>query len=342
MREVYRILDANLNRAREALRVAEDYARFLLDDPALSGTCKSLRSELQQIAQALPADALLAARDTPGDVGTAITTDTERARPDPSAVVSAACKRLSEALRTLEEYAKLVAPPLAGRLEALRYRSYGLEPRMRAGGERRRRFGEVRLYLLLTRNLCRHDPLATARAALAGGVGCLQVREKTTDAGALLAWCHQVRALTDEAGALLIVNDRPDVASLCGADGVHLGQDDLPAGAVRSLLGPERLIGVSTHSLAQARTAQADGADYIGVGPMFATTTKDAGPIQGPALLAEVARNVDVPQVAIGGITADNAPQLVAAGGRCVAVCGAILQADDPKRAAETIRAAMA
>ena len=136
---------------------------------------------------------------------------------------------------------------------------------------------------------------------------------------------------------LLIINDRPDVAALCGADGVHVGQDDLPVADARRIVGAGRLVGVSTHTLAQARPAAADGADYIGVGPMFATATKDAGPVAGPQLLRQVAAEVPLPHVAIGGITADNVAQLVAAGARRVAVCSAVIAAADPQAAARAI-----
>ncbi|MFW6146435.1 MAG: thiamine phosphate synthase [Planctomycetota bacterium] len=338
MREVYRILDANLNRAREAMRVAEEYGRFVLNDARLASMAKTMRSDLQQLVAALPAGALLAARNTPGDVGTTLTSDTEPLRTTPAATATAACKRLTEALRAIEEYAKIVAPDAAARAEALRYRGYAFEQVLLARADRLGRFARARLYVLLTTDLCKADPLVTAHAALGGGADCIQLREKTLGDRALLEMAHRLREITARAGALLIINDRPDIALLADADGVHVGQDDLPVDPVRAAIGGDRLVGLSTHSVDQARRAAEVGADYIGIGPMFATATKDAGAVQGPSLVADVLAAVDIPHVAIGGITADNAPALARAGARCIAVCSAVLAADDPRATAAAIK----
>jgi len=340
MRDVYRILDANLNRAREALRVAEEYARFVLNDPRLAAAAKALRSDLQQAADLLPSDQLLAARDAGGDVGAELTSQTERRRPTPAAVAIAACKRLTEALRALEEYAKVVAADKAAAFERLRYRAYVFEQHLTGRADLLGRFARVRLYLLLSTELCKGDPVVTAHAAIAGGVDCIQVREKSLPDRQLLELARRLRGVTIESETLLIVNDRPDIAALVNADGVHVGQDDLPVAAARKAVGADRLVGLSTHSIEQARRAVEAGADYIGVGPMFPTLTKAAGPVRGAKLLAEVAGEIEIPHVAIGGINADNVAELAEAGGRCVAVCQAILGADDPKAAAGAIKQA--
>lgn len=338
MRDAYRILDANLNRAREALRVAEEYARFVLDDGGLSATAKRMRGELREVEAALPTAELIAARDTAGDVGTELSIDAERRRPTAGSVAIAACKRLSEALRAIEEYAKLIAPKAAAAAEQLRYRGYVFEQQLIARADRAGRFARARLYVLLTSRLCKADPVVTAHAAIAGGADCIQLREKDLPDRPLLELARRLRAATAQSQTLLIVNDRPDIAAMVDADGVHLGQDDLPVASVRSVIGGDRLIGVSTHSIEQARHAVACGADYIGVGPMFPTPTKAAGPIKGPGLLAEVLGEVSTPHVAIGGINADNVAGIAMVGGRCVAVCHAIVGADDPAAAARAIR----
>ncbi len=339
MRQIYRILDANFNRAREALRVIEDFARFILDDAAISSSTKDMRSRLREVFGRFPNGALLSSRDTPGDVGTAITSATESDRADAADVASAACKRLTEALRTLEEYAKIAAPETAGEFEAMRYAAYTLEQRLfrrLATGEK---FEKVRLYVLLTSRLCRTDPIETAHAIIAGGTDCIQVREKEMPDRQLLAYARRMRQITRDAGVLLIINDRPDIAAIVGADGVHMGQDDLPVCDARRCLDEGgAIVGVSTHNIAQARAAVADGADYIGVGPMFDTDTKDAGPIAGAAYLREVVAEITLPHVAIGGITAGNVGELVAAGVRCVAVCSAVIAAADPESAAAEIK----
>jgi thiamine-phosphate pyrophosphorylase len=255
-------------------------------------------------------------------------------------------------MRTLEEYAKPLHAKAAAGFERMRYRAYTLEQRLVRWPDGPGRFEPVRLYVLLTGALCRRDPVETARAALAGGADCIQLREKACPPAGpggghwlgdrdLLNLARRLRELTTEAGALLIVNDRPDIAALAGADGVHLGQDDLPIAPARRLLPGRALIGRSTHSLEQARRAEAEGADYIGVGPMFSTATKDAGAAVGPGLLKEVAAAVSVPLVAIGGINLKNVSELLAAGCRRVAVCSAVIASDDPAAAAAELRSAL-
>ncbi len=144
-----------------------------------------------------------------------------------------------------------------------------------------------------------------------------------------------------EAGARLIINDHADIAAAVDADGVHLGQDDLPLEDARLMLGPERIIGISTHSLGQAMAAQAGGADYIGFGPVFPTATKDAGPALGADALRTVCRMVTVPVLAIGGITRDTAAAAVQAGAAGIAVISGILAAKDRQAASRDLLSAI-
>jgi thiamine-phosphate pyrophosphorylase len=137
---------------------------------------------------------------------------------------------------------------------------------------------------------------------------------------------------------IFIVNDRPDIAAIVGADGVHLGQGDLPIAEARRLLRPGAIVGRSTHTIEQARAAVNEGADYISVGPMFPSKTKDAGPIAGPELLKQAVAEITLPIIAIGGINPDNAAQLVAAGAKILAVSSAVCSAPDPKAAASEIK----
>jgi len=340
MRDIHRILDANLNRAREALRVVEDFARFVLDDASIASSAKGMRSLLQEAAATLPAEALLTGRDTLGDVGTTLTSPTEGRRADAADVALAACKRLTEALRTLEEYAKIdpATAPAASEFEALRYKAYTLEKRLTIRADPPGRFQVVRLYALLTSDLCSGDPLDVAAAAIDGGADCLQLREKTLPDRELLSLAERLRTLTSETDVMMIVNDRPDIAAAVGADGVHLGQDDLPIAAARRVLAPRMIVGRSTHTLAQARAADTEAADYIAVGPMFATTTKDAGPIAGIETFAEIAAEITRPLIVIGGIDAKNVGSLVAAGVQRVAVCSAVIGVSDVAAAAKAIK----
>jgi len=339
MREIHRILDANFNRAREALRVVEDCGRFALNDPAVTATAKNLRSDLKDVLTAMPVDEMITSRDTPGDIGTELTSPGETQRSNLADVATAACKRLSEALRTIEEYSKVIAPDQTVQVERMRYNAYTLEQRLIGRLGVSKRLGEVKLYVLISSTLCGGSLCNCARAALAGGADAIQLREKGINDDIFLAMAAELRELTDEMGKLLIVNDRPDIAAIIGADGVHLGQNDLPIGEARRLLRPGAIVGRSSHSAAQARAAVNEGADYVSVGPVFNTQTKDAGPAVGLDLLAQLVSEIPVPIVPIGGITCENIAQVLAAGADRVAVCSAVFGTGDPRAAAAAIKA---
>jgi len=181
------------------------------------------------------------------------------------------------------------------------------------------------------------DLYAIVSAALDGGATVIQLRDKTASTRMLVEQGLALRQLTRERGALLIVNDRIDVALAIDADGAHVGQDDMPVELARRLLGPQRILGVSAGNQQEALTAIAGGADYLGVGPIYATPTKaDAGPAIGLHLLHELAVRSDIstPLVAIGGITAENAGEVIRAGAVGVAVISAVIGADDVALAA--------
>jgi thiamine-phosphate pyrophosphorylase len=336
--ETARILDASANRAREALRVVEDFARFVLDDAFLCRELKQLRHQLTEILAALPTVTLLEARETLQDVGTCISTASERQRHSLLAVVRANLKRLQEALRSLEEFGKLRSGELGAALEQLRYRSYTLERALLLGADARQRLADARLYVLVTGSRCTAALDWTIQEAAAGGAQVIQLREKELDDRALLERARQVRRWTREAGVLFIINDRPDIARLAEADGVHLGQDDLPVKEARKLMGPGTLIGVSTHNLAQLRQAILDGASYVGVGPTFPSGTKEFEEFPGLAFVRQAAAETSLPVFVLGGVSEANLAEVIAAGGRRVAVCQAICQAEDPRRAAASLR----
>lgn len=361
---VQRLLDANLNRAREALRVCEDYARFLLDDAAAAAELKALRHALTAVRASLdvntsrpaaaglhlPGEAglddsgaggsLLAARDVGGDVGREIKTESELRRADARQVVAAAFARFGEAARSLGEYGKLVDAQAAAECERLRYLAYELEQVLLARGDLRQQMRAVRLYVIITGQAASGDWLAAAEAALRGGARCLQLREKTLSDGELLRRAARLRELTRRHGALLIINDRPDIALLAHADGVHVGQEDLPVAAVRRVVGADRLVGKSTHTAAQLEAALAERPDYVAVGPMFASMTKPGVVIAGPGLAEVAVRRTELPVVAIGGITAENVGQVRAAGVKCVCACAGVVGTQDVEQAARRLATA--
>lgn len=196
------------------------------------------------------------------------------------------------------------------------------------------------LYVITDAKLSRgRSHLEVIRAAIAGGATIVQYREKEGTTRQLVEEARALRELTRQAGVPFIVNDRVDIALAVDADGVHVGQDDMPAPLARKLMGPGKIVGVSATNPEEALQAERDGADYIGAGPVFATPTKpDAAPPIGLEGLAEICRRVSIPVIAIGGINEENAAAVIAAGADGVAVVSAIVAAPDVEAAARRLR----
>jgi thiamine-phosphate pyrophosphorylase len=331
---VFRILDASFNRAAEGLRVVEDYARFVLDDPFLTGETKLLRHDLAAAMEAVSSADRHAARDTQRDVGTAISAADEKRRNDAWDVCAASFKRTEQSLRSLEEYGKLVNAEFAGRIESLRYRVYTLEKAIDIGRSSRGRLAEVWLCVLVDgrKSASQFDELV--RALVKAGVGLIQLRDKSLDDRELADRARQLVQLTRGSRTLSIVNDRADIAAAVHADGVHLGQEDLSVKDARTIVGTRMLVGVSTHNMSQARAAVLDGANYLGAGPTFPSTTKDFHAFAGLEYLREVSAEIRLPTFSIGGITAANLPEVLSAGIDRVAVGAAVADAKDPACAA--------
>ncbi|WP_374287614.1 thiamine phosphate synthase [Desulfovibrio desulfuricans] len=203
--------------------------------------------------------------------------------------------------------------------------------------------GETDIYAITDAGLSLGRPLEEVVSALLGaGVRIVQYREKKLKAGAMLEECRLLRRLTSEAGACFIVNDHIDIAMLVGADGVHVGQEDLPVPEVRRLVGPDMIVGLSTHMPEHAREARGLGADYIGVGPIFATNTKEdvVDPV-GYEYLDWINRNADLPFVAIGGIKRHNIAEVARHGARCCSLVSELVGAPDIRARVEEVRKAM-
>jgi thiamine-phosphate pyrophosphorylase len=197
----------------------------------------------------------------------------------------------------------------------------------------RERLATARLYLV-----CDARPLEWLRAALRGGVDLVQLRDKTLDDAGLVAAAGAFREAATEAGALFILNDRPDLVAACDADGVHVGQDDLPPAQARAIVGPDRIVGRSTPAPAQADRAESDvDVDYLAVGPVHATPTKPGRPAAGLDYVSYAARTVTKPWFAIGGLDAGNVDAVVARGAERIVVVRAITEAADPEAAARVL-----
>jgi thiamine-phosphate pyrophosphorylase len=336
-----RAVDANANRAREALRVIDDYCRFVLGDGVLTAEAKALRHELSELLALIPVHLLHESRDTLGDVGLDTKTAGEFARGATADVASINCKRLQESLRSLEEFGKVVVPEIVHGVESIRYRAYTLERAITIGLDARNTLARAKLHVLLTGSQCHASLDWTIAEAAAGGATIFQLREKGLTDRELLERARNVRLWTRKAGALFIVNDRPDIARLVEADGVHLGQDDMSVAEARKILGPTLLIGVSTHNVEQVQKAVTDGASYIGIGPTFASETKKFEQLAGLEFVNEATAMTALPAFAIGGINANNVAEVINAGAKCVAVSAAICQADEPQAMAARIIGAL-
>jgi thiamine-phosphate pyrophosphorylase len=337
---VLRILDAAANRATEGLRVIEDWVRFALDDRHLTRLCKQLRHELAAALAPVERGDRLASRDTLADVGAELTTTREMERPSAEQLLTANFQRVQEALRSLEEHAKLLGlPPAAGACESLRYRSYTLERAVATTRSSLERLAQARLYVLVDGQTSAAEAAARAAQLAGAGIHLLQLRDKRLTHSELIERALAMRQALAGSQTLLIINDRPEVALASGAAGVHLGQEDGSVKSARAILGPAALIGVSTHAIEQARRAVLEGANYLGVGPTFTSRTKSFEQFPGLDYVRQVAAEIALPAFAIGGITADNAGQVRAAGLSRVAVSAAVSRAADPTSAARELLA---
>ncbi len=334
-----RIIDAAANRAREGLRVIEDYLRFALDDQHLTATCKRLRHDLQSALQVISSTDRHAARETEADVGTRISTPTESTRGDLWEACSASFARVAESLRSLEEYTKVLDPALGGQFEQLRYRSYTLQRVTDSTRQSCQKLDAAGLLALVDGCPSCDEFTRLIDALIAAGVPAIQLRDKSLSDRQLVDRAHLLHRKTRDTATLMFVNDRPDIAAVSHADGVQLGQDDLSVKDARTIVGPHALVGISTHCLDQARQAVRDGANLIGVGPTFRSTTKAFDHFPGLPLLEAVSRDIRLPTFAIGGICSANLSQVLATGVRRIAVGAAITKSDDPAAAARRLLA---
>lgn len=343
---LFRILDANLDRSREGLRILEEWCRFGLNDKAATEQFKHLR---QSVARWHTPEIRLA-RDTPGDLGTALTHPQEATRSSLTEVLQVNFARTQEALRVLEEYGKLHSVEMAAACKQMRYQLYTLDSQilgpllassLSVGSGETLLFQRRYQQLMKARTYLVTSPvpnyLETVEAALKGGIAIVQYREKTADDEARLSIARQMRVLCHQYGALFIVNDRVDLAVASEADGVHLGQHDLPMDVARKILGPDRIVGRSTTNPTELQRALDEGADYIGVGPVHETPTKPGKAAAGNEYVRYAAQHATMPWFTIGGLNADNLGPTLAAGATRVAVVRALMAAEDPTMVARSL-----
>jgi thiamine-phosphate pyrophosphorylase len=333
--DILRIIDANINRTGEGLRVLEEVSRLLLNDSAVTQQLKDMRHGLVNTGYDLQIQ-LLNSRDAAGDVGSAMDVTGEEKTRDTKEIVIANARRVQESLRVLEELSK--TPGLGLNAEAFRRARFALYTIEKDLLGRVARLDKVKkitgLYVVIDTDWLKgRKPVDLALQAIDGGARVIQLRCKTGPARDFLSMAIELKAVCAAKVIPFIVNDNLGVALASGADGLHIGQEDLPAAVVRQLLPIDMLLGVSARTKAEALKAVADGADYLGVGAVFTTDTKDSTAI-GLDALAVIKKAAAVSVIAIGGINKDNLASVTEIGVDGVAVISAVLGADDVKRAA--------
>ncbi|MDX2254809.1 MAG: thiamine phosphate synthase [Pseudanabaenaceae cyanobacterium bins.39] len=350
---IYRILDANLDRAREAMRTIEEWCRFGLENGDLCQQAKHIRQQLGQWHR----EEFRLARNTPEDPATGLSHPQEVSRVDVRSVLRANMARLQEAIRVLEEYSKIIDPSMAEAMKQMRYGVYSFESELikvdaaiqivnasKVGQLRRQKLQSAQLYLV---TMPVDNILTVVESALRGGVQIVQYRQKDGDDADRWRIAQQICQLCHRYDALFLINDRVDLAIAVGADGIHVGQTDLPVAVVRQILdrcagGSEQyIIGQSTTNPEELAIAMQNQVDYVGVGPVYATPTKPNKAAAGYDYVSYAKANVTIPWFAIGGIDEHNLSTAIAAGIERVAVVRAIMQAELPEQIASTMRSAL-
>jgi thiamine-phosphate pyrophosphorylase len=326
---ILRILDANANRCAEGLRVVEEIARFSMQDASLTGSLKDVRHQVRRSVEAL-AQGALRHRDSVGDVGSESATASELARGSLVAVARANFARAEEALRVLEEFGKLIDAQGSRLFKSLRFALYAIERGFFAKTAACARIPKAPfLYAILDRSVVDRGNVAlVAEALVSAGVGMIQYRAKL--AGAAEKRRDVVAILEAARGASIpvLVNDDVELAGETGADGVHIGAEDVSPGEARSIVGPGRIIGVTVTSLDELARLPFDAIDYVGVGPVFPSPTKPEAASVGVELVRSVRGRTELPLVAIGGIRAENALEVIDAGADGIAAVSALLAGD--------------
>ena len=333
LKQRLRIIDANLNRAGEGLHLLEDLARLMLNDAELTQQLKTIRHEVLRGDWAFNQQ-LIQSRDSEGDVGIDIEVPGEGKERELPIVVVANARRVQESLRILEELSKIpgTTPKLDGeKFKKARFALYTIEQKLLSRLLRQDKTKRLSgLYAIIdSQTLGGRRHIDVARELIRGGAKIIQFRDKLRDKSERLSITQGLRELCSQHGVLFIINDYIGLVLATDADGLHLGQKDLPVSLARRLLPIGKIIGCSVNTVEQAIAAQSDGADYIAVGSIFPTSSKEGAMVVGLERLRQVKQAVSLPLVAVGGINKDNLAEVLAAGADSVAMISAILGAKD-------------
>ena len=342
---IRRVIDASFNRLGEGLRLLEDIARLQLNDASLTQQLKTMRHQL--LSSDWPFNQqLIQARDAGGDVGIDIKVAGEPQQRELPAVVVANARRVQQSLRTLEEVAKIPgsAPQLdPERFQQARFELYTIEQNLLSKLLRRDKRQQITgLYVIIdTQALRGRSHLEVARHVISGGSKVIQLRDKQLGKKELLTVAHELRNLCAEHKVLFIVNDYLDIALATDADGLHLGQEDLPIKVARKLLPIDKILGSSVTTVDQATAAESEGADYIALGSIYPTASKETIKVVGLERLHHTRQAISLPLVALGGISKDNAAEVMSAGADSIAVISAVVGTESPQEATRELIASL-
>ncbi len=323
----FRILDANINRACEGIRVLEDISRFNFEDTVSTNELREMRHRVRKLFLSMD-HKLLSARDSKKDIGKTISSNSDLDKKENiKNLIFGNFKRVNEALRTIEEISKIIGEyNISKEIENLRFSSYEIEKTM---SKNFKKIIPKGIYGITGEKFANgRSNIDCVKSMIDSGIKIIQYREKEKSIKEKIAEIIEVRELCRENDVTFIVNDHVDIAILVDADGVHVGQDDMDISHVRKLIGENKIIGKSTHCLNHAKKAVLDGADYIGVGPIFKTTTKEKDPV-GLEYLEEVVKNIDLPFVAIGGIKESNIEEVKKLGAASICLVSEIVGAEN-------------
>lgn len=340
---LYRIIDANFNRAREAFRVMEEFCRFGLNHAPLAARAKQCRHRLCETLSRLDALKLLCNRDTAGDVGRDMKVEGQLSRRSLEDCFTAAAKRASEALRALAESTQSIDADIAAVMEQLRFETYAIEKDALLKASAAAKWANVRLYVLINAapDTRPEHVLSLVRDCIEGGADCLQLRAKKLTDKQFLTLAQHFTNLCREKGAVSIINDRVDIAVLSGADGVHLGQDEISVADARKLAPMPLIIGISTHTMDELTAGLKSAPDYAAVGAAFRSPTKPDIAVAGLDYLKAAVPILDaagIPHVAIGGICESNLPSLLEIGVKTIAVSAAACGSANPAESCQKLK----
>jgi len=331
---VLRILDVNVNRSCEGLRVLEDVVRFKFDNKDITSKLKKLRHRIRNAFPSLH-KLILSERNAKDDVGRFPSAD-EDAREDLFVVVSRNLRRVEESLRSLEEVSKVFSSSKAHLMKRLRFSLYSIEKDIQALMFPKQGLKKNGIYLVLP-DIGSRELLRMVRAVDRTPLSAIQLRSKSLSAKEQISVGKKIRKIAEKNGIPFIVNDRVDIALAVEANGIHIGQDDIPLNVARKLIGSNFIIGVSTNNITEAKEAEKQGADYVAFGSIYETASKKNVIVQGIKKLKQLRRQINIPIVAIGGINDKNIECVSAAGADYAAVISYISRAKHPAAAAKKL-----